>query len=31
MVMSGNVFKPAPQGNVVEEPKRKKGLFGMFG
>jgi hypothetical protein len=31
MVMSGNVFKPAPQGNVVEEPKRKKGLFGVFG
>jgi len=30
MVKSGNVFKPAPQGNV-EQPTRKKGLFGMFG
>ena len=31
MVMSGNPFKPAPQGTVIEEHKRKKGLLGMFG
>jgi predicted amidohydrolase len=31
MVMSGNSFQPVPQGNIAEEPKRKKGLFGIFG
>jgi hypothetical protein len=31
MVMSGNQHRPAPAGNIAEEPKRKKGLFGMFG
>ena len=30
MVMSGNCHRPAPAGNVVEEPKPKKGLFGLF-
>lgn len=31
MVMSGNSFQPVPQGNISEEPKRRKGLFGIFG
>ena len=31
LVMSGNSFQPVPQGNIAEEPKRKKGLFGIFG
>ena len=31
MIHSGNHFKPAPVAGVVEEPQRKKGLFGLFG
>ena len=31
MIHSGNQFKPAPTSGVVEEPQRKKGLFGLFG
>ena len=31
MIHSGNQFKPAPMSGVAEEPKRKKGLFGLFG
>ena len=31
MIHSGNQFKPAPMSGVTEEPKRKKGLFGLFG
>ena len=30
MVMSGNSFQPVPQGNIAEEPKRRKGLFGIL-
>ena len=30
MIMSGNSFSPAPT-NTLEEPQRKKGLFGIFG
>ena len=31
MIHTGNAFKPAPTGMPIEEPKRKKGLFGLFG
>jgi hypothetical protein len=31
MIHSDNHFKPAPVAGVVEEPQRKKGLFGLFG
>jgi hypothetical protein len=31
MIHSGNQFKPAPAAYAVEEPKQKKGLFGLFG
>ena len=31
MIHLGNQFKPAPMSGVAEEPKRKKGLFGLFG
>ena len=30
MVMSCNSFQPVPQGNIAEEPKRRKGLFGIL-
>ena len=31
MIHTGNAFKPAPTGMPIEEPKRKKGLVGLFG
>ena len=31
MIHTGKHFQPAPTGFGMEEPKRKKGLFGLFG
>ena len=31
MVMSGNAHRPAPKEVKYDEPKRRKGLFGIFG